>query len=47
MITGAYTFVANISVNNYTYATTTTNTLTIYDGTVSSIPSIELINMPQ
>lgn len=47
MITGGYSFSANFTVNNYTYAVTPPNNLTIYDGSVANIPSIELINMPQ
>lgn len=45
--TGLYSFSANMTSANFTYATTNTDNISIYDGVPSIIQSMELVNLPK
>lgn len=45
--TGVYSFSANMTSANYTYALTNLDNISIYDGIPSVMQSLELVNLPK
>lgn len=46
-LTGAYKFEAQLSSNNFTYATTNSYNLSIYAGVPTQMKSVEIVNLPK